>query len=218
MNHILLSRALLLTGSCLLLATTWCHGQAWRYQMLTQDTSYAAICTMADDYFQTHTEHQANNDHGYKDYWRFRWFWRDRYDDQKGYLRLGERHTEAIQLNEYCTANSQLESDWVSIGPNQIPQATGAMIANSATSCGLSVAGQSALSQGMLESVLAMDSTGQVIFAGSNSGGLFKTTNGGTTWANVTEAQKFPGMGIHRIIRDPNNAQRLWIATGNTSF
>jgi len=44
------------------------------------------------------------------------------------------------------------------------------------------------------------------------SGGLWKTTNRGTTWQPVFDAQKSYSIGTVSI--DPNNADVIWVGTG----
>ncbi len=44
------------------------------------------------------------------------------------------------------------------------------------------------------------------------SGGVWKTTNAGTTWKPLTDAQKFYSTGSITI--DPNNSSTIWLGTG----
>jgi hypothetical protein len=53
---------------------------------------------------------------------------------------------------------------------------------------------------------LAVHPTNQnIIYAGSNTSGIWKTTNGGDSWINITDDLKIAGLGIHSIAIDPNN-------------
>ncbi|HYL83649.1 MAG TPA: hypothetical protein VE263_05405, partial [Candidatus Angelobacter sp.] len=55
-------------------------------------------------------------------------------------------------------------------------------------------------------SALAVDSsdaTGQTIYLGGAAGGVWKTTNGGTTWTPLTDSQ--PSLAVGSIAIDPNN-------------
>ncbi|MBE0640806.1 MAG: hypothetical protein IH599_02140, partial [Bacteroidales bacterium] len=70
-----------------------------------------------------------------------------------------------------------------------------------------------------LVSALYMDpSDPMLIFAGSNTGGLFRTRDGGKTWVNVTDASLPLVTGISSIVRDPLNPQRYYIGTGTSSY
>ncbi len=61
--------------------------------------------------------------------------------------------------------------------------------------------------------IVTLYASGSNIWAGSNSGGLFKTSSSGTTWTNLTENSDYPAMGISDVAIDPNNSQTLYIST-----
>jgi hypothetical protein len=52
-----------------------------------------------------------------------------------------------------------------------------------------------------------------IVFAGSSGGGLWKTTNGGTSWTNLTDF--IPSTGISGIVIHPNNPDLIHILTGD---
>ena len=71
----------------------------------------------------------------------------------------------------------------------------------------------------VIVTVAAPSGQSNIIYAGSNTGGLWKTINGGDSWNNVTDILGFPGLGVNDIIIHPNNPDILYIATGyNYSF
>jgi hypothetical protein len=51
------------------------------------------------------------------------------------------------------------------------------------------------------------------IFAGAPGGGLWKTTNGGTNWVPLTDG--LPSSGISGIAIQPNNANIIYVLTGD---
>ncbi|HWK09959.1 MAG TPA: hypothetical protein VNR64_07905, partial [Vicinamibacterales bacterium] len=51
------------------------------------------------------------------------------------------------------------------------------------------------------------------IYAASRSGGVWKTTNGGTTWRNLTDSIGGASMGAIAIA--PSNPSIVWIGTGD---
>lgn len=51
------------------------------------------------------------------------------------------------------------------------------------------------------------------IYAGTPSGGLWKTTNGGQTWTCKTD--HLPSLGVAGIAVDPNNTNVVYLATGD---
>ena len=50
------------------------------------------------------------------------------------------------------------------------------------------------------------------IFIGSVAGGMWKTTNGGTSWSNVSDF--LPNMSISQILYDPTNSNIMYASTG----
>ncbi len=52
-------------------------------------------------------------------------------------------------------------------------------------------------------------------FAAACSGGVWKTTNAGTTWTPVFDAQKSYSIGC--LAMDPNNSQVIWVGTGENN-
>lgn len=70
---------------------------------------------------------------------------------------------------------------------------------------------------GVISSVALDVNNPNIIYAGSYNGGLFKTTNGGSTWTNITDGNIFvPSIGVNDIVIDPSNSSILYIAcSGN---
>ena len=66
---------------------------------------------------------------------------------------------------------------------------------------------------------LAVHPTNQnIIYAGSNTSGIWKTINGGDTWVNITDELGIAGLGIHSIAIDPNNTEIILAGTGTKSY
>jgi len=53
----------------------------------------------------------------------------------------------------------------------------------------------------------------QILYAGSAAGGLWKTTDGGSTW--IPKSDDFAGLGVTDILVDPNNTSIIYMATGD---
>jgi photosystem II stability/assembly factor-like uncharacterized protein len=52
-----------------------------------------------------------------------------------------------------------------------------------------------------------------IIYLGSPCGGLWKTTNGGSTWVSKTDY--FPSLGVSEIVFNPKNPDIMYMATGD---
>lgn len=66
---------------------------------------------------------------------------------------------------------------------------------------------------------LAVHPTNQnIIYAGSNTSGIWKSVNGGDTWVNITDELGIAGLGIHSIAIDPNNTETILAGTGTKSY
>ena len=60
---------------------------------------------------------------------------------------------------------------------------------------------------------IAIDSNNENIwYVAVGSGGVWKTTNAGTTWKPLADGQSFYSTGA--ITLDPNNSQIVWLGTG----
>lgn len=74
---------------------------------------------------------------------------------------------------------------------------------------------------GRVEALYISPSDSNTIYAASNSGGLFKTTNGGKLWKNCTNNPKYrgyAGTGVHNIGVNPLNENHILLSTGNRGF
>jgi uncharacterized protein (TIGR03437 family) len=64
---------------------------------------------------------------------------------------------------------------------------------------------------------LAIDPrSNDVVYLGGANGGVWKTTDGGTTWSPITDDQ--PSLAIGSIAIDPSNADVVYVGTGEENF
>ncbi len=64
---------------------------------------------------------------------------------------------------------------------------------------------------------LAVDPTNSdVVYVGGAQGGVWKTTDGGNTWAPLTDDQ--PSLAVGSITIDPGNSQTIYVGTGEENF
>jgi len=65
---------------------------------------------------------------------------------------------------------------------------------------------------GRVNSIAVDPRNSSVVFAGTDSGGVWKTTDGGTNWKPLTDSQ--PSLAITTVAIDPNSPDTVWAATG----
>jgi|GEM_PF-3182243 len=67
--------------------------------------------------------------------------------------------------------------------------------------------------QGRIDAVCPNPNNTQDILAGGNNGGIWRTQDGGQTWANTTADEGFNMVGINKIIRHPQNPNIVFALT-----
>jgi hypothetical protein len=60
------------------------------------------------------------------------------------------------------------------------------------------------------------DATANTVYVGGAAGGVWKTTDGGTTWNSLTDGQ--PSLAVGSIAIDPNNHLTIYVGTGEDNF
>lgn len=102
-------------------------------------------------------------------------------------------------LNNYYVCNNGFPSSpWTSLGQNPTPSDKQDI--------------------GIIISVAVDPGNNNIIYAGSNTAGLWKTTNGGATWTNKTDILGIASLGINAIAVDPNNSNNILAGTGTRSY
>ena len=123
---------------------------------------------------------------GVAQYERYKWFTEPRLDDLTGNEPLGARQRAFAQLQELEKSYGSRSSTWFNDGP-------------------VNVAGRCL--------VIAVHPTNpQIVYAGFASSGIWKTTDGATTWTPLGD--NLPSMSVSCIKIDPANPNRIWIGTG----
>ena len=65
---------------------------------------------------------------------------------------------------------------------------------------------------GRITSIDVDPSTNNIIYAGSASGGLWRSLNAGQSWNSIWDDQPTAGIGVVKL--DPNNSDIIWVGTG----
>ncbi len=170
------------------------HAQSWINTIQDENPTFQSMKTSFYDFWK---DKKIRKGQGYKQFKRWEWFWESRL------LPNGEFPSPTINIDEYQKYyaslsknkyNKTLSSDnWEFKGP--------------ATSPG----GYYGL--GRLNCIAFHPTNKQIFWVGSPAGGLWKTTDGGSTWATNTDG--LPVLGVSDIAIDPTNTNIMYIATGD---
>jgi hypothetical protein len=153
------------------------------------DMNYHDIVQYAEIYLDSF----PNDEHFAKRYGRWSGFWSPRVDASGDFDLTYRNMAGVLDGSPICGGD---DGDWEQTGP----------IINTQN-------------MGVIVTVASPQGQPNVIYAGSNTGGLWKTTNGGVSWTNVTDVLGVPGLGVNDILIHPTNPNILYIATGfNYSF
>ena len=111
----------------------------------------------------------------------------------------GERNTSNYLFNAFNSAegiSSQTYSpgigDWSLVGPTN---------------------GNSLNGIGRINAIAFHPTDNNIIFAGSPAGGLWKSTDDGSSWTTNTDL--LPNLGVSAIVIDPDNSNTMYIGTGD---
>lgn len=147
-----------------------------------------------------------------KKYQRWRWFWQHKLTNENP-KPVGKAMQYFMQnANTQCVESQLYKANWHNIGPKN-------MINYSNPDTNLNK--YDCQGSGHIAALWVHPNNNGYVLAGSNSGGLWRTTDNGTTWSCLTDASKFPAMGITSItVGDPNNPnpQLIYFSTGIRHF
>ncbi|MFT7611993.1 MAG: hypothetical protein ACI9J3_000942 [Parvicellaceae bacterium] len=173
----------------------------FRDHMYDLDANYFEVVEKGDEFFQLNPTLAVDNTYGYKDFERWKLFWKNRIDSQdpvkSGTMRVAFDALQAFALEKssYCFESSD-EADWTYAGPKNM----------------------STQHMGLITSLALDPNDDQIIYAGTNASGIFKTMNGGTTWTNVTDVFDLPGIGVQSITISESNPNEIYACLGLTTY
>ena len=170
------------------------HGQTILERLGTA-TDVNAIDEEAKQYMETHPEDKGFR--GRYNYWKR--FWRNKISSAGAGTGAGvqgakQQAKQSFALNNAVCTNNPIGGTtypWTNISP---------VVMNDHCS-------------GMVNAVCAAPSQPNTIYAGSRTGGIMKTTDGGATWASVTDQTNLPALGIGQIVVHPTNPDIVYAVT-----
>ena len=176
----------------LMVAPVNLHAQPWIQntgQLVTQN--FYDIQRAFNNYWKNKNTKERGK--GWRPFKRWEWFWGQRVYPTGQFPNPMQLLVES-QSRVCATGNGRLAAaNWTSMGPNDSP------------------GGYAGL--GRLNCVRVNPNNPGVVWVGSASGGLWKTTNDGATWTSNTD--ELPSLGVTDIAFDPTNPNIMYMATGD---
>ncbi len=173
------------------------QAQKWLEMMEDPDANYYEVKEVFDEYWK---DKEYEGGMGYKPFKRWEAHVTPRMDangnfnQQKAIEAFAEY--KAQQKNADSNFKNGDSGNWRSVGPNY--ETTDYDAAR--------------IGVGKVDCIAFHPTNSNIIFVGAATGGLWKTTDGGATWATNTD--QFSSLIIRSVVIDPNNPQRMFLSTG----
>jgi photosystem II stability/assembly factor-like uncharacterized protein len=173
------------------------QAQDWTQKMQQKNANFYDIQKSFNDHWKDRPYQRSR---GYKQFKRWEYFWEKRVLPDGSFPRAGvkqtewrkylQTHPELTNGNAHRTTGS---GNWSSLGPTS------------------SLGGYNGV--GRINCVSFDPSNVNTFYVGTPAGGVWKTTNGGSTWTNLTD--DLPIIGVSSIAIHPSNGNIIYIATGD---
>lgn len=151
-----------------------------------------------DQYWLTHDKEKKGS--GYKPFMRWEYHWRNN-EHPDGTIITPLEMSKAWQMKRSQIQKNQSgialkPSNWQPVGPFNH-----------------TINGSWSAGQGRVNVVYVDPNNASIIYVGTPAGGIWKSTNGGTTWTPLSD--ELPQIGVSGIVTDKSNSNVIYIATGD---
>jgi photosystem II stability/assembly factor-like uncharacterized protein len=181
------------------------NGLEWRTQQLLPDANFYDIRDASQDYYDAHPDAE-----GFNSFRRWSILWGQRVESAEEppgefrYALSSIAANLACNVPVVCPPPSNPPSNWRPVGPfERSAEPLGPATANGV---------------GIVIAFWVDPADSDHILLGAELGGLWKTTDGGATWTNLTDAARLPNVGVRDIAVDPNNNNVIYIVAGFGDF
>ncbi len=167
-------------------------GQPWMQGNETpdQNPNFFEIQSQFEEYWKNKTVERGK---GFKPFKRWEWYWEMRVDEEGNFPPAG---INRLEYNNYLSTHKVDNSSrmsWSSLGPNST---TGGYAGT-----------------GRINAVAFDPDNDNIIYVGAAGGGIWKTTNGGTSWTSLGD--ELASIGVSGIVVHPTNSDIIYLATGD---
>lgn len=197
MKTLILTFSFSLYSLCILAQTD--SSTYWNTLITDTNSDFRTIVNLQDKYFANHLDSAGDESGNQSEYIRFKTFWQSRvYNSGQASSNIFNalKNYKAVydNLNLYYDENNNPNEDWKYLGPKGF----------STQNYGIIICVKADISDPLLNT----------LYAGSGASGLWKTTDGGSTWKNITRNSLPSGLGVYDIVINPNDPKVIYIATG----
>lgn len=171
-------------------SVSYSQSQEWYENMNDRSVNFYEVQEAFNEYWEGR---EIEKGKGWKQFKRWEYFWEQRLYPS------GERVNPAITYFEYQNYISQhpqlraTNGSWTYTGNTSVPTNAGGA--------------------GRVNCIAFDPDNNNIIYAGTPVGGIWKSTNGGTSWSTVTD--QLPTLGVSTIAVNPDSANVIYAGTGD---
>lgn len=180
----------------LMFCTQLLNAQPWMQNIKAEKPTLPEIQKSFYDFWQGK---EIEKGKGYKQFKRWEWYWEQRVSDNGEFPSpsvITDEWKNYVETHPESQNKSLLTANWIFKGPTTTP------------------GGYNGL--GRINCIAFHPTIANTFWVGTPAGGLWKTTNGGTSW--TTNTDNLPVLGISDIAIDYSNPSIMYIATGDGDF
>ncbi len=179
---------------CLFLASI-CWGQSPKWHTMIDDPNYNFF-QVQDAFYEEWEGQEYESGKGYKQFKRYEYLMENRVDENGHYDPTRSQREFMNYLKTHQNdATERSMMNWTLVGPTS-PTST-----------------SNAGGIGRIDCMTFHPTDNDTYWAGSPSGGLWKTTDNGASWTTNTDI--LDGLGVADIVVDPTNTDVMYLATGD---
>ena len=181
----------------MLVTTQELIAQPWMAKIQSENPTFQEIRGAFNDYWNGKSIVKGQ---GYKQFKRWEWYWESRILPNGQFPRSSATWDAYIEYRSTNRAPASKRAETIMSSANW-------------TSKGPSTSAGNGQGLGRINCLAFHPTEANTFWIGAPAGGLWKTTDGGTTWSTRTDS--LPVLGVSDIAIDPTNADIMYIATGD---